>query len=153
MGIIMVVGVSTANSVLVTSFAQIRFDQGLRAGAAAMEAATTRLRPVLMTALAMILGVIPMAVGNAEGGEQNASLGRGVIGGLIFFGTCASLCLVPAVFAAVRSRFHPGRSVRAPVNIGAVREPKDRSNQLFSEGIGMHGISSWENPATCWKRR
>ncbi|MBN8460307.1 MAG: efflux RND transporter permease subunit [Verrucomicrobia bacterium] len=106
MGIIMVVGVSTANSVLVSSFARDRFDQGLGAKEAALEAATTRLRPVIMTALAMILGVIPMALGHAEGGEQNAPLGRAVIGGLIF-GTLASLFVVPVAFAAVRARFHP----------------------------------------------
>lgn len=104
MGIIMVVGVSTANSVLVTTFAKLRSDDGLSALRAAIEAATTRLRPVLMTASAMILGVIPMAIGHAEGGEQNAPLGRAVIGGLVF-GTCASLFLVPVVFAAVRRRF------------------------------------------------
>lgn len=106
MGIIMVVGVSTANSVLVSSFARDRFDQGETAMDAAIEAATTRLRPVMMTALAMILGVIPMALGHAEGGEQNAPLGRAVIGGLLF-GTMASLFIVPVAFAFVRARFHP----------------------------------------------
>jgi multidrug efflux pump subunit AcrB len=106
MGIIMVVGVSTANSVLVSSFARDRFDQGETAVAAAMQAAHTRLRPVLMTALTMILGVIPMAIGHAEGGEQNAPLARAVIGGLLF-GTLASLFVVPLAFAAVRSRFFP----------------------------------------------
>ncbi len=105
MGIIMVVGVSTANSVLVSSFARDRFDQGETAHDAAVEAATTRLRPVVMTALAMILGVIPMALGHAEGGEQNAPLGRAVIGGLLF-GTLASLFLVPVAFAAVRGFTH-----------------------------------------------
>lgn len=105
MGIIMVVGVSTANSVLVSSFARDRFDQGQSAHDAALEAATTRLRPVMMTALAMILGVIPMALGHAEGGEQNAPLGRAVIGGLLF-GTFASLFLVPIAFAAVRGFTH-----------------------------------------------
>jgi multidrug efflux pump subunit AcrB len=105
MGIIMVVGVSTANSVLVSSFARDRFDQGETAAAAAVEAATTRLRPVVMTALAMILGVIPMALGHAEGGEQNAPLGRAVIGGLMF-GTFASLFLVPVAFAVVRNFTH-----------------------------------------------
>jgi multidrug efflux pump subunit AcrB len=103
MGIIMVVGVSTANSVLVSSFARDRFDQGESAWDAAIEAATTRLRPVMMTALAMILGVIPMALGHAEGGEQNAPLGRAVIGGLVF-GTMASLFVVPVAFAVVRGR-------------------------------------------------
>ena len=103
MGIIMVVGVSTANSVLVSSFARDRHQQGESGAQAAIEAATTRLRPVLMTALAMILGVIPMALGSAEGGEQNAPLGRAVIGGLLF-GTLASLFLVPVAFAAVRRK-------------------------------------------------
>jgi multidrug efflux pump subunit AcrB len=105
MGIIMVVGVSTANSVLVSSFARDRFDHGETEEDAAIEAATTRLRPVMMTALAMILGVIPMAIGHAEGGEQNAPLGRAVIGGLVF-GTCASLFLVPIAFAVVRGFTH-----------------------------------------------
>ncbi len=103
MGIIMVVGVSTANSVLVSSFARDRFAEGASAHDAAVEAATTRLRPVVMTALAMILGVVPMALGMAEGGEQNAPLGRAVIGGLIF-GTVASLFLVPVAFAAIGER-------------------------------------------------
>ncbi|PTX99386.1 AcrB/AcrD/AcrF family protein [Verrucomicrobia bacterium LW23] len=106
MGIIMVVGVSTANSVLVSSFARDLFDEGASAADAAVEAATTRLRPVMMTALAMILGVIPMAIGHAEGGEQNAPLGRAVIGGLLF-GTLASLFLVPIAFAVVRAIWHP----------------------------------------------
>ncbi|MBL8887130.1 MAG: efflux RND transporter permease subunit [Phycisphaerales bacterium] len=104
MGIILVVGVSTANSVLVGSFARDLFVGGMPARAAAIEAATTRLRPVLMTATAMILGVVPMALGGAEGGEQNAPLGRAVIGGL-FFGTIASLFVVPVAFDFVCSRF------------------------------------------------
>jgi len=105
MGVIMVVGVSTANSVLVSSFARdLQVLEGVAAAEAALEAATTRLRPVLMTALAMILGVIPMALGHGEGGEQNAPLGRAVIGGLIF-GTFASLFVVPTMFAIVRRRW------------------------------------------------
>jgi multidrug efflux pump subunit AcrB len=128
MGIIMVVGVSTANSVLVTTFAKNKTDTGLDAEAAAVEAATTRLRPVLMTALAMILGVIPMAIGSAEGGEQNAPLGRAVIGGLLF-GTIASLFLVPVVFAAVRSRFDQ-RKTSPPVTLsGSDREASDVTAQ------------------------
>ena len=115
MGVIMVVGVSTANSVLVGSFARDRFAAGLSAYDAAIEAATTRLRPVLMTALAMILGVIPMALGLAEGGEQNAPLGRAVIGGLVF-GTFASLFLVPVAFAAARAnaRHTPAPKIPTP---------------------------------------
>ncbi len=106
MGIIMVVGVSTANSVLITSFARDLWMAGSDGAAAAVQAATTRLRPVMMTALAMILGVIPMAIGHGEGGEQNAPLGRAVIGGLAF-GTMASLLLVPTIFAWIKRRAHP----------------------------------------------
>jgi multidrug efflux pump subunit AcrB len=109
-GIIMVVGVSTANSVLVGSFARDRLLAGASAPAAALEAVRTRLRPVLMTAIAMVLGVVPMALGTAEGGEQNAPLGRAVIGGLLF-GTVASLVVVPIVFAAVCARWRPAGPV------------------------------------------
>lgn len=121
MGIIMVVGVSTANSVLVSSFARDRFDQGETAADAAVEAATTRLRPVMMTALAMILGVIPMALGHAEGGEQNAPLGRAVIGGLLF-GTMASLFIVPVAFAAVRGYTHRHKKEEAETETNAPTE-------------------------------
>ncbi len=103
MGLIMVVGVSTANSVLVTSFARDLWEQGRAGAEAAATAAATRLRPVCMTALAMILGVLPMALGLGEGGEQNAPLGRAVIGGLLF-GTVASLFVVPFVFSVLRRR-------------------------------------------------
>jgi multidrug efflux pump subunit AcrB len=103
MGMIMVVGVSTANSVLVTSFAMNRVREGAAALAAAAEAAATRLRPVLMTALAMIVGILPMALGLGEGGEQNAPLGRAVIGGLLL-GTAATLVVVPVVFAMVMGK-------------------------------------------------
>ena len=97
-GLIMVIGVSTANSVLVTSFARDRLLAGRSAFDAAIESARTRLRPVLMTAIAMIIGIIPMAMGLGEGGEQNAPLGRAVVGGLVL-GTCATLSLVPFLFA------------------------------------------------------
>lgn len=123
MGIIMVVGVSTANSVLVSSFARDRLAAGLTAYDAALEAARTRLRPVLMTALAMILGVIPMAIGHSEGGEQNAPLGRAVIGGLVF-GTLASLFLVPVAFVAVRGR---ARRTLAETHPTATRTPTSPS--------------------------
>lgn len=105
-GFIMVIGVSTANSVLVTSFARDRLLHGETPRDAALEAAQTRLRPVLMTATAMIVGILPMAVGLGEGGEQNAPLGRAVAGGLIF-GTCATLTFVPFMFALLaRSKRH-----------------------------------------------
>jgi CzcA family heavy metal efflux pump len=102
-GAIMCMGVATANSILVVSFARERLDATGDAARAAFEAGVTRLRPVLMTALAMIIGMTPMALGLGEGGEQNAPLGRAVIGGLAF-ATCASLLFVPSVFAIIHSR-------------------------------------------------
>jgi len=98
MGAIMCMGVATANSILVVSFAKERFLILGSAVQAAIEAGGTRFRPVMMTALAMIIGMIPMALGAGEGGEQNAPLGRAVIGGLCF-ATVATLIFVPAVFA------------------------------------------------------
>jgi len=85
------------------SFARDRLAQGVPALAAALEAGATRIRPVLMTALAMVIGMIPMALGVGEGGEQNAPLGRAVIGGLIF-ATVSTLFFVPVVFAGVHQR-------------------------------------------------
>jgi CzcA family heavy metal efflux pump len=102
-GAIMCMGVATANSVLVVSFARERLAATGDALVAAMEAGVTRCRPVLMTALAMIIGMAPMALGLGEGGEQNAPLGRAVIGGLIF-ATVATLVFVPAVFSIVHGR-------------------------------------------------
>jgi multidrug efflux pump subunit AcrB len=102
-GAIMCMGVATANSVLVVSFARERMDAGDDAAHAASQAGFTRFRPVLMTALAMIIGMIPMALGLGDGGEQNAPLGRAVIGGLIF-ATIATLFFVPAVFAIIHGR-------------------------------------------------
>ena len=98
MGAIMCMGVATANSILVVSFAKERLMHHGDAALAAIEAGATRFRPVMMTALAMIIGMIPMALGVGEGGEQNAPLGRAVIGGLIF-ATIATLTFVPAVFS------------------------------------------------------
>jgi multidrug efflux pump subunit AcrB len=103
-GAIMCMGVATANSVLVISFARERLDVLGDATAAAIEAGFVRFRPVLMTALAMIIGMAPMALGLGEGGEQNAPLGRAVIGGLIF-ATIATLIFVPVVFSIVHRRF------------------------------------------------
>jgi multidrug efflux pump subunit AcrB len=101
-GAIMTMGVATANSILLVSFARQRRDGGVGPVAAALEAGATRVRPVLMTALAMIIGMIPMALGLGEGGEQNAPLGRAVIGGLAF-ATVSTLLFVPAVYAGVHS--------------------------------------------------
>jgi multidrug efflux pump subunit AcrB len=105
-GAIMCMGVATANSVLVVSFARERMNAGDTAFEAALQAGFTRLRPVLMTALAMIIGMIPMALGLGEGGEQNAPLGRAVIGGLVF-ATVATLFFVPTVFSIIHSRGSP----------------------------------------------
>ncbi len=102
-GAIMCMGVATANSVLVISFARERMNAGDTAMEAALQAGFTRLRPVLMTALAMIIGMIPMALGLGDGGEQNAPLGRAVIGGLIF-ATVATLFFVPTVFSMIHGR-------------------------------------------------
>ena len=101
MGAIMCIGVATANSILVISFAKERFTELKDARKAVHEAGTTRLRPVIMTALAMIIGMVPMALGLGEGGEQNAPLGRAVIGGLLV-ATVATLFFVPVVYSIVR---------------------------------------------------
>ncbi|WP_407529385.1 efflux RND transporter permease subunit [Methylobacterium oryzisoli] len=100
-GVIMVLGVSTANSVLVVSFARDLLEEGRDAASAVLDAAATRLRPVLMTATAMIVGMIPMALAIGEGGEQNAPLGRAVIGGLVL-GTIGTLVLVPIAVTALK---------------------------------------------------
>jgi len=103
MGAIMCMGVATANSILVVSFARIRLDEHGDAVVAAIEAGATRFRPVIMTALAMIIGMVPMALGLGDGGEQNAPLGRAVIGGLLC-ATIATLLFVPSVFAWIHGR-------------------------------------------------
>jgi multidrug efflux pump subunit AcrB len=102
-GAIMCMGVATANSVLIISFAREQMNEGKPAREAALEAGFTRLRPVIMTATAMIIGMIPMALGLGESGEQNAPLGRAVIGGLVF-ATVATLFFVPSVFVIIHGR-------------------------------------------------
>jgi len=102
-GAVMCMGVATANSILMVSFARDRMDMGVPALQAAIEAGYTRVRPVLMTALAMIIGMVPMALGFGEGGEQNAPLGRAVVGGLMF-ATVATLFFVPSVFVIIHGR-------------------------------------------------
>jgi multidrug efflux pump subunit AcrB len=109
-GAIMTMGVATANSILLVSFAREKFDAGVSAVEAALSAGATRLRPVLMTALAMMIGMIPMAVGVGEAAEQNAPLGRAVIGGLLF-ATVSTLLFVPLVFASIHSRWSRARNL------------------------------------------
>jgi multidrug efflux pump subunit AcrB len=103
-GAIMCMGVATANSVLVISFARERLEQTADPIAAALDAGFVRFRPVLMTALAMIIGMTPMALGLGDGGEQNAPLGRAVIGGLLF-ATAATLMFVPVLFSIVHANY------------------------------------------------
>src|SRR5579863_2101573 len=114
-GAIMCMGVATANSVLVVSFAKEKVEEHGDAAAAAIEAGFVRLRPVLMTALAMIIGMLPIALGLGEGGEQNAPLGRAVVGGLCF-ATVATLMFVPVVFSIIHQR-------RGSVGARAIGEP------------------------------
>jgi multidrug efflux pump subunit AcrB len=116
-GAIMCMGVATANSVLVVSFAREQLELTGDATASALEAGFVRFRPVLMTALAMIIGMAPMALGLGEGGEQNAPLGRAVVGGLIC-ATIATLMFVPVVFSLLHDR-------RGKVPAGAIGEFHD----------------------------
>jgi multidrug efflux pump subunit AcrB len=102
-GALMCMGIATANSVLLVSFAREKLQEGYDPIAAALDAGFTRFRPVLMTALAMIIGMLPMALALGEGGEQNAPLGRAVIGGLLV-ATFATLFFVPTVFSLLHSR-------------------------------------------------
>jgi CzcA family heavy metal efflux pump len=123
-GTIMCMGVATANSILVVSFARERLMAHGDAALAAVEAGFTRCRPVLMTALAMIIGMFPMALGLGEGGEQNAPLGRAVIGGLVF-ATVATLMFVPVVFTLVH-----GRKAAQPSN--AAPSPAPLSGEAYA---------------------
>ena len=108
MGAMMTVGVATANSILLVTFANEKRAEGLSPLAAALQAGKTRLRPVLMTALAMIIGMLPMALSLGEGGEQNAPLGRAVIGGLLV-ATVSTLFFVPAMYSVMRTRTKEAR--------------------------------------------
>jgi CzcA family heavy metal efflux pump len=112
-GAIMTMGVATANSILVVSFARQRMNEGLQPVKAAYDAGETRIRPVLMTAMAMIIGMIPMALGLGEGAEQNAPLGRAVIGGLLF-ATVSTLFFVPVIYAGVHRRLEQRKHSHMP---------------------------------------
>jgi multidrug efflux pump subunit AcrB len=111
-GAIMCMGVATANSVLVISFAREKLEELGNATQAALEAGFVRLRPVLMTALAMVIGMLPMALGLGDGGEQNAPLGRAVIGGLMF-ATVSTLFFVPVVFSIIHRHYAPKPAAEA----------------------------------------
>jgi multidrug efflux pump subunit AcrB len=119
-GAIMCMGVATANSVLVISFAREKLNELGDATQAALEAGFVRLRPVLMTALAMVIGMLPMALGLGEGGEQNAPLGRAVIGGLLF-ATVSTLFFVPVVFSMIHRRYRPQPAPQS--SLGATHVP------------------------------
>jgi multidrug efflux pump subunit AcrB len=113
-GMIMCMGVATANSILMVSFARERLNEGLNSTQSAIQAGYVRIRPVLMTAIAMIIGMVPLSLGLGEGGEQNAPLGRAVIGGLIV-ATFATLYFVPCVFSLVHKHYVPGKRVGAQI--------------------------------------
>jgi multidrug efflux pump subunit AcrB len=113
MGTLMCIGLTTANSILVVTFANQRMDAGDSPLIAAATAGFTRLRPVLMTAGAMILGMAPMAIGIGEGGEQNAPLARAVIGGLLF-ATFATLVFVPTLYGLLRRAPTPAAVSHTP---------------------------------------
>jgi multidrug efflux pump subunit AcrB len=119
MGAIMCIGVATANSILVVVFANDQRLEGMDARAAALAAGSTRVRPVLMTATAMVIGMLPMALGLGEGGEQNAPLGRAVIGGLIL-ATVTTLFIVPIVYSLMRRK--------APVDFDQKLEEEERED-------------------------
>jgi len=123
-GAIMTMGVATANSILLVSFARERLQAGIPPLSAALEGGATRIRPVLMTALAMIIGMIPMALGIGEGAEQNAPLGRAVIGGLLF-ATVSTLFFVPAVFAGVHSRLAHRKAMREEASHPPRAQPQE----------------------------
>jgi len=125
-GAIMTMGVATANSILIVSFARQRMDEGLDSIQSALDAGTTRIRPVLMTALAMIIGMIPMALGLGEGAEQNAPLGRAVIGGLLF-ATVSTLLFVPVVFAGIHRRLAQRKNAHSR---GAVPSAEGNSSHV-----------------------
>jgi len=114
-GAIMCMGVATSNSILVISFSKEKLEEGKTPAEAALEAGFTRFRPVIMTALAMIIGMLPMSLGLGEGGEQNAPLGRAVIGGLLF-ATVATLFFVPVFFSFVHGRRHKHSAAQAPAH-------------------------------------
>lgn len=134
MGTIMSVGVATANSILLVTFANELRAEGKDAMEAALEAGFTRFRPVIMTALAMILGMLPMAVGMGDGGEQNAPLGRAVIGGLLV-ATCTTLIFVPLMYTVLKRSHHDnlnGSNATPPAEAGAAGPDVNRAKSSLA---------------------
>src|SRR3954452_8796174 len=131
MGAIMAIGVAVANAILLVTFAERSRVQGREPWEAAIEGARSRLRPILMTSFAMLAGMIPMALGLGEGGEQSAPLGRAVIGGLLG-ATCATLIVLPAIFAALQSRH---------ARISASLDPDDPYSPYFEPGPPLATVS------------
>jgi multidrug efflux pump subunit AcrB len=131
MGVIMAIGVAVANAILLVTFAERSRAEGREPWEAAIEGARSRLRPILMTSFAMIAGMIPMALGLSEGGEQTAPLGRAVIGGLIG-ATCATLIVLPAIFATLQSRH---------ARISASLDPDDPSSPYYELGPRIATVS------------
>jgi multidrug efflux pump subunit AcrB len=154
MGAIMCMGVATSNSILVVSFATEKMQEGSDSVSAALEAGFTRFRPVLMTALAMIIGMVPMALGLGDGGEQNAPLGRAVIGGLLF-ATVSTLFFVPAFFSLLqRSRRRPAEQCKRA--LGPPYGATTMSPQIEDKaGLGRSSGSSTDaklKRALTWRR-
>jgi len=131
MGVIMAIGVAVANAILLVTFAERSRAEGREPWESAIEGARSRLRPILMTSFAMIAGMIPMALGLSEGGEQTAPLGRAVIGGLIG-ATCATLIVLPAIFATLQSRH---------ARISASLDPDDPNSPYFERGPRLATVS------------
>ena len=137
-GAIMCMGVATANSVLVISFAREKLNEIGDATQAALEAGFVRLRPVLMTALAMVIGMLPMALGLGEGGEQNAPLGRAVIGGLIF-ATVSTLFFVPVMFSIIHRRRGRKADADKPTSEQLMSQPDRNPNRPVLRRLTLVG--------------
>ena len=157
MGAIMCIGVATSNSILMITFANDQRHDGHDARSAALSAGATRLRPVLMTALAMIIGMLPMSLGLGEGGEQNAPLGRAVIGGLLL-ATCYTLFFVPVMYSLLRRQPPPARAdddeasaaapPTAPLQAAAVG-----TTAVVATGLAYHAAGAQDSGAHFGEKR
>ena len=136
MGAIMTIGVATANSILMVVFANDERTAGKNQTEAALNAGFTRLRPVVMTALAMIIGMLPMALALGEGGEQNAPLGRAVIGGLLL-ATVGTLFIVPVIYSLVKKNPPIDYDKEIDLEYGPVTEPNNSLGKAVDPNQGM----------------